>query len=80
MREYLHFDSMFTPRIITVVYWILLFVVVVMGARAMMKDMDGMVIGLLFIPVGFLAVRITCELLILAFKIHENVKKLAEKQ
>jgi hypothetical protein len=51
-----------------------------MGARAMMKDMDGMVIGLLFIPVGFLAVRITCELLILAFKIHENVKKLAEKQ
>lgn len=80
MREYFHFESMFTPRIITVVYWINLFLVAFLGLRAMLKDEAGFIVGLLFIPVGFIAVRIICELLILAFKIHENVKKIAERQ
>ncbi len=31
MREIFHFDSMLTPKIITFVYWLILFMVVVSG-------------------------------------------------
>lgn len=80
MRDYLFFDNMLTPRLITAVYWLNLLIVIFTGLGMMLKGgAGGAVLGLLFIPVGFLFVRVICEILILTFKIHENVKKMADK-
>lgn len=85
MKDFLYFNSMLTPKIITFVYWLLLFLVVVSGIGAMFKGYSGFtfakfLLGIGTIVVGALAVRIWCELTIVWFKIYENVKKMAEKE
>lgn len=84
MRELFYFDAMLTPKIITFVYWLLLLFVVVSGLGAMFSGYGGItfvsfVTGLGTIIGGIIMARIWCELLIVLFKIHENIKKMAEK-
>lgn len=84
MRDALFFDSMLTPKIITLVYWLLLVVVLLGGIRTIFFDMGGfgfgsLIQGIIIMVVGAVGVRIWCELLIVLFKIHENIKKVAEK-
>ena len=80
MRDVLFFDSMLTPKIITFVYWLLLLAVVISGLGAMFTAYGGFWQGLGILVFGSIGVRIWCELLIVLFKIHENLKKLAEKE
>ncbi|MDP2713174.1 DUF4282 domain-containing protein [Rheinheimera sp. YQF-2] len=80
MRDVLFFDSMLTPKIITFVYWLLLFAVLVSGLGAMFTAYGSFWSGLGILVFGSIGVRIWCELLIVLFKIHENLKKLAEKE
>ncbi len=84
MRSVLFFDAMLTPKIITVVYWLLLLGVVVSGISMMSGGYSGFsfssfLMGLGIIISGGVGVRIFCELLIVLFKIHENSKKIADK-
>ncbi|OEE57476.1 hypothetical protein A1OO_16000 [Enterovibrio norvegicus FF-33] len=84
MKDVFFFDSMLTPKIITVVYWLLLLASVVSGITAMFSGYNGMTAGSFFsglaiIVGGAVASRIWCELLIVLFKIHENLKKIADK-
>jgi len=71
------FDRMLTPSIITFVYWLLLVSVVLGGLGVMFTQSFlgglGVLIG------GSIGVRIWCELLIVLFKIHSNLKILADK-
>lgn len=76
MRDILFFDSMLTPKIITIVYWILLFVVVVSGIGSMFAG--KFLMGLAALVGGAVGARIWCELLIVLFKINDNIKQLAE--
>jgi hypothetical protein len=78
MRDYLFFDTMLTPRIITLVYWLKLVAVLLTGFVIMLNGGASVIAGLIFIPIGFLMVRVMCELLILIFKINENIKKIAD--
>lgn len=85
MREMLFFDAMLTPKIITFIYWLLLLVVLISGVSAMFAGYGGSFVGkfftgLLIIVGGGVGVRIWCELLIVMFKIHENLKKIADRQ
>lgn len=85
MREIFHFDSMLTPKIITFVYWLLLLSAVASGIGAMFGSYEGFtfanfLIGLGVMIGGAVGARIWCELLIVLFKIHENIKKLSDKQ
>jgi hypothetical protein len=80
MREVLFFESMLTPKIITVVYWLMLLGVLVSGLGAMFTDYGGFWQGLGILIFGSIGVRIWCELLIVLFKIHENLKTLAERK
>ena len=80
MRDILFFDSMLTPKIITFVYWLLLFAVLVSGLGAMFTAYGSFWSGLGILVFGSIGVRIWCELLIVLFKIHENLKKLADKE
>ncbi|MCS6973086.1 MAG: DUF4282 domain-containing protein [Cyclobacteriaceae bacterium] len=75
------FDSMLTPKIITFIYWLLLLGVVGYGLSTMFGGYGGFtfqkfLMGLLTIAGGALAARVWCELLIVIFKINENIQKL----
>ena len=82
-RSVFYFDTMLTPKIITIVYWILLVVVVVTGLGTMFGFGSGgftfgnFIKGIVGIVIGVLMIRIWCELLIVLFKINENVQKIA---
>ena len=81
MKDVLYFDSMLTPKIITLVYWLLLVVAVIAGLTKMFGGFSfgNLLAGLAYAVGGAVAARIWCELLIVLFKIHENIRKLAEK-
>lgn len=85
MKDILYFNTMLTPKIITFAYWALLFFVVVAGLGTMFAGYGGVTFGKFLMGLGIIigggvGARIWCELLIVLFKIHENIKKMAEKQ
>ncbi|WNO60834.1 DUF4282 domain-containing protein [Rheinheimera sp. MMS21-TC3] len=80
MRELFFFDSMLTPKIITFVYWLLLLAVLISGLGAMFTQYGSFVSGVGILVLGSIGVRIWCEMLIVLFKIHENLRKIADKE
>ncbi|WP_036543899.1 DUF4282 domain-containing protein [Nitrincola lacisaponensis] len=87
MKNIFFFDAMLTPKIITIVYWLLLAGVVITGLGMIFGSFNayyggGMMFlgGLATIIFGSIGVRIWCELLIVLFKINDNIRKVAEKQ
>ncbi len=84
MNDILSFDKMLTPKIITVVYWILLLGAVIGGLGSIFAGPRGFSIGSLFMGIvytvgGAVAIRIWCELLIVAFKINEALQEIRHK-
>jgi hypothetical protein len=72
---------MITPKIITFIYWILLIAVLGYGLSTMFGGYGGFtfnkfLMGLFYITGGAVAVRIWCELMIVIFKINENLQNL----
>ena len=83
MKSVFTFESMLTPKIITFVYWLMLFGSVIWGLTLMFGGYGGLTVGKFFIGIGaFLAsavgARIWCELLIVLVKINENLRKVAQ--
>ena len=78
MKDIFFFDSMLTPKIITFVYWLLLISILLSGLGTMFTTSFFAGLGILIF--GAIGVRIWCELLIVLFKIHENLRKLADKE
>jgi hypothetical protein len=84
MKQIFLFNEMVTPKIITFIYWLLLLAIVIGGLAFMFAGQTGsgainFVVGALIIILGGLGARVYCELMIVLFKIHENIRKLAEK-
>lgn len=84
MKNLLFFDEMITPKIITIIYWLLLIGVVISGIGTMFTGYAGFSLasffkGLMMIVFGVIGVRIWSELLIVLFKINGNIQKLADK-
>ncbi len=80
MKNIFFFDSMLTPKIITFVYWLMLLATLVSGLGSMFTQYGGgFLAGLGIIIFGAIGSRIWCELLIVLFKIHENLQKIANK-
>lgn len=83
MKDIFFFDSMLTPKIITFVYWLILFFAVASGLGTMFSGYGGFGFGKFLAGLGIMVggavgARIWCELLIVLFKIHENIRKLAD--
>ena len=76
MKDIFFFDSMITPKIITFVYWLMLLGIVVSGFGMMFGG--SFLVGLGMIVGGAIGTRIWCELLIVLFKIHENLQSIAD--
>ena len=84
MKAVLFFDNMLTPKIITVVYWLLLLAVVVGGIGSMFSGYGGFsfgsfFMGLLYMVGGAIGARIWCELLIVLFKMNEALQEIRRK-
>jgi len=78
MKDLFVFDAMLTPKIITFVYWLFLALSVISGLTTMFSG--SVLMGLGIIVGGSILSRIYCELMIVLFKIHENIKKLADAE
>lgn len=72
IRDALFFEKMLTPKIITVVYWIIAAGAIVGGLGMMF--MNSFISGLLTIVFGVLFARIWCELLIVLFKMNDALQ------
>lgn len=76
-KDVLFFDKMLTPQVITFVYWILLFAVVLGGIGTMFAQ--SFIAGLIGIVVGLLFARIWCELLIVLFKMNDALQAIRDR-
>ncbi len=68
---------MITPVFIKILFWIFAVIVFIFGLYTMVTI--AFFQGLIMMIIGPIAVRIYCELLIVIFKIHEGINKLADK-
>jgi hypothetical protein len=86
MQKFFFFDSMLTPKILTFVYWILCLVAIISGITYMfVAGWNGptfwsFIQGLFIIAFGVVGSRIWCELLIVIFKINDNLRTIASKE
>ncbi|EMK3395915.1 DUF4282 domain-containing protein [Vibrio parahaemolyticus] len=86
MKSFFFFDSMLTPKLITVLYWFTLFVVVFSGIMAMNLGgyqgitTTGVFLRIGSILVGVLVARIWFELMIVLFKINDNLQALRDNK
>ncbi|HEY0720544.1 MAG TPA: DUF4282 domain-containing protein [Gammaproteobacteria bacterium] len=84
IRDIFFFDELLTPKVITLLYWLALLYVAVSGLSVMFAG-DKMTFarftsGLGVMLGGVVAARIGSELLVVAFKINENLQTLANRK
>jgi hypothetical protein len=68
---------MLTPKIITLLYWLGLIVTTLSSLAYMFAQ--SFFLGLFMLVGGLIGTRIWCELLIVIFKINQNLQTLANK-
>jgi len=73
-EDFLFFDKMLTPKIITLVYWLMLLGAVIVGLTTMFAG--GFLYGIAILVGGIIAARIWCELLIVLFKMNEALQEM----
>jgi hypothetical protein len=82
MSEFLSFKRMLTPAFIQVIFWLgVAFCVIggiVMIANPIMPGQD--VMGILLLLLGPIVVRIYCEIVIVLFRINENLTDIRNNQ
>ena len=86
LRSLFFFDEMLTPKVITVIYWIALILAVFGGLGSMLfgglryVTFGGFLRGVFITAAGAVAARVWCELIIVLFKLNENVQKIANSK
>ena len=78
MEYLLGFDKMLSPIIIKVIYFLGLIAVLISAIAQLFHG--AILIGICTLIFGALGVRIWCELLILAFRIHDNLAEINQRQ
>ena len=86
IRDVLFFDAMLTPKVVTLVYWLLLVTAVIAGLGSMFymgfqyMSFGTFMRGLAITLGGAIGARIWCELVIVLFKLNENVQRIANSK
>ena len=73
MNDFLSFRKMITPVFIQVIFWIAVVFTVIGALITMFSGGLNIVIGLVMLVVGPFMARIYCELLIIAFRIYDEL-------
>lgn len=87
-KDFFFFDKMFTPKIITVIYWISLVFIVFSGLVLIFSSflimrysfgsaLLGILSGIITIVGGAVFTRIGYEIICVLFNINRNIEKLA---
>ena len=90
MRNWLYFDTMVTPKIITFIYWLMLAAAAISGLVLLFKGFGvmkwngfagfGMVVAApILAAVSALLARVYCEIMIVLFKINEALQDIRSK-
>jgi hypothetical protein len=90
MRDLLFFDAMVTPKIVTLIYWLLLAASAVTGLVLLFKGFGmmkysgfagfGMVVAApILAAASALLARIYCEIMIVLFKMNEALQYIRNK-
>lgn len=76
MKAILGFDYLLTPRVLVFFYWIVMLVILIAGVYSMFTDhlITGF-IGMIFSLIGC---RVMFELIMVAFKNNEYLRRIAE--
>jgi len=80
-KSWVNFDEMITPKIIVVIYWILM-AITVLGSFVTMftGNFVSFLFGVVSLIFGIIGVRVGCELVILSFNIYKTLKKISDNQ
>ncbi len=76
MKDLLGFDKLITPSILVFFYWISSVLIILSSVFMMMNASFGS--GLVTLIFGLIGCRISFELIMIAFKNNEYLKKIAE--
>jgi Domain of unknown function (DUF4282) len=77
MGEWLKFDKMIAPVVIQIIFWIASVIIVIVGIIGLFSGgFFGFVQGVLTIVLGPILVRIYCEIIIVFFRILENLQEI----
>ncbi|MBI0155940.1 DUF4282 domain-containing protein [Gilliamella sp. M0364] len=87
-KDFFFFDKMFTPKIITVIYWMSLVLIVFSGLTIIFSSfliisysfgsaLLGIITGIITIVGGTVFTRIGYEIICVLFNINRNIEKLA---
>jgi len=79
MQDLLSFNRMITPVFIHVIYWIGI-VAVMLAGFGVVAGGGGILKGLLAMVVGVIVVRVGCEVLIVLFRINDNLAAIRENK
>lgn len=78
LKKFLFLDSFITPKIVTFIFWAQAVLAVLGG---LFSIFSGSVIGgLLIIVIGPVLARVSAEMVIVLFKIHDNLQKIADRE
>ena len=88
-KDLMFLDKMVTPLVMTVIYWIgcvflglgsLIYLITRLASGSVTQILIGIITTPIILVLGFLYIRILCEVLIVIFKIHGNLQKIADKE
>ena len=74
MGEFLRFETMITPVLIQILFWIAVIVSVVAGIMGVVSGSVGR--GIALIILGPIAARIYAEILIVLFRINDHLRQI----
>ena len=73
MNEFLSFRKMITPIFIQVIFWIAVVMSIIAAIGIMFQGGVAILAGLVFLVLGPFMARIYCELLIILFRIYDEL-------
>ncbi|MBV7433719.1 DUF4282 domain-containing protein [Cardiobacteriaceae bacterium TAE3-ERU3] len=89
LKSLFTFDKFITPRAIVVLYWLIIIFSVLGGIGLMFSGMGsrygggftfaGFLSGLFSIILGIIMARVWCELIMIFFRINENLEAIRDK-
>jgi hypothetical protein len=74
MGDFLRFETMITPAVIQIVFWIAVVIILIAGIAQLFQGGWAALTGLLTIVLGPIVARIYCELVIVFFRINDHVR------
>jgi hypothetical protein len=78
MGDFLRFDTMLTPIVIQIVFWIAVVIAVIAGFIQLFGGGFAVITGLLTIILGPVVARIYCEIVIVFFRINDHLRHIQQ--